>query len=106
MAEWTKDQIAGYAKGVMELFDDGFQTSDLFKVVPAVMEIIGAVKDTTGPEKMALAILLVNYVIDETDTPWVPDAIADPIMKKYVPGAIQMAWDAAEGKFNFKGDSD
>ena len=101
MAEWTTDQIKAYAKDALALFDDGFQISDLFEIVPKVMEIVRSVKDLTGPEKKALAIQLGEYVIDATDMPWVPDVVVDPILKKLLPKAIQMAWDASVGKFNF-----
>lgn len=103
MAEWTNDQLEKMAAGVIELFDDGFQFSDIFQIVPKVMEIVGMVKDTTGPERKELAIMLGEYIIDKTDFPWLPDSIVDPICKKLLPGAVQMAWDAAEQKFNFKG---
>ncbi len=102
MAEWTTEQLEEMAQGVLELFEDGFQFSDIFQVVPKVMEAVALVKGITNPEKKALAIQLGEYVIDKTDFPWIPDAIVDPICKKLLPGAIQMAWDAAEGKFAFK----
>lgn len=98
MAEWTKEQVAEFAKEAMAVFDDGFQISDLFEVVPLVMNVVKDLSETTGPEKFALAVLLGEYIIDETDTPWVPDPVTDPILKKLLPGAIQMAWDFYAGK--------
>lgn len=102
MAEWTTEQLEEMAQGVLKLFDDGFQFIDIFEIVPKVMEVVRLVENTTGAEKKALAIQLGEYVIDKTDFPWLPDAIVDPICKKLLPGAIQMAWDCAEGKFAFK----
>lgn len=102
MAEWTTEQLDEMSQSVLALFEDGFQFSDLFEVVPKIMEIVALVKGTTGEEKKHLAIMLGNHVIDKTDFPWIPDAIVDPICKKLLPGAIQMAWDAAGGKFAFK----
>jgi hypothetical protein len=104
MAEWTTEQLEEMAKGVLGLFDDGFQFSDIFQIVPKIMEVVALVKDTTGEEKKHLAIMLGEHVIDKTDFPWIPDAIVDPICKRLLPGAIQMAWDASKGKFAFGGN--
>jgi len=93
MAEWTRDQIKELSKEAFAVFDDGFQVTDLFELVPILMKVVRDVTGTTGPEKKALAIMLGEYVIDETDTPWLPDPVMDPIFKRMLPGAIQMAWD-------------
>ena len=106
MAEWTTEQLEEMASGVIGLFDDGFQFSDIFQIVPKVMEIVALVKDTTGPEKKELAILLGEYIIDKTDFPWLPDAVVDPICKRFLPGAVQMAWDAYRKKFAFEPSSE
>ena len=48
--------------------------------------------------------MLGEYIIDKTDFPWLPDAFVDPICKRLLPGAVQMAWDASKGKFAFGGN--
>ncbi len=92
MAEWTTEQIKGLAAEALALFDDGFQLTDLFEVVPLVMKVARDVAGTTGPERFALAVKLGEHIIDETDL-WGPDAVIDPLLKKFLPGAIQMGWD-------------
>lgn len=92
MAEWTTEQIKDLAREALAIFDDGFQFTQLFEVVPLVMKVARDVAGTTGPEKKALAIKLGEYIIDETDL-WGPDMVIDPILKSLLPGAIQMAWD-------------
>ena len=93
MAEWTTDQIKMLAQEALALFEDGFQFSDIAEIVPLVMKVARDVADTTGPEKKALAIKLGEYIIDETDSPWVPDPVTDPILKALLPKLIQMGWD-------------
>jgi len=99
---WTKEEIENHAKDVLALFEDGFQLSDLISLVPKVMSVAASVEGLAGADKKRLAILLGEYVIDETDTPWVPDAVTDPIMKKMLPTVIQFAWDCYKGKFEFE----
>ena len=104
MGKFTAAQIEEHASKVMEKFADGFQWSDLIETVPAVMEIVGAVKEMTNEEKHESAVGILDYVIDETDIPWVPDSLIDPILKKGVRKLIPVLFDAAEGKFKFKSD--
>jgi len=97
MAKFTMEQVKAAAAKVMEIFADGFQWSDVFKVVPAVMEIVEQVEGMSGPEKKETVVEIVNYVIDTTDAPG-PDMIIDPILKKAVPFLIELVINAASGK--------
>lgn len=101
MAEITAEWLEAETKKVLALFEDGFQYSDLFKIVPMVMETVELVQGLSGPEKKATAISLANEVIDRTDMPWIPDALVDPIIKQFVPGAIESLIEASRGGFSF-----
>jgi len=96
MAKFTMEQVKAAAAKVTEIFADGFQWSDVFKVVPAVMEIVEQVEGMSGPEKKETVVEIVNYVIDTTDAPG-PDMIIDPILKKAVPFLIELVINAASG---------
>lgn len=98
MAEITNEWVKEQAAEVMTLFEDGFQWSDVFKAIPKAMEITERVGGLTGAEKKEAAVKLINHVIDETDTPWVPDAIVDPILKKAAPFVIELLVDATKGR--------
>jgi len=98
MAEWTTDQLEEMAQGVLKLFDDGFQFTDIPTLIKRAMEIAETVGDMTSEEKKAAAVMLVEYVIDKTDTPWLPDPLTDPLMKKFVPGLIELVIDASRGR--------
>jgi hypothetical protein len=98
MAEWTTEQLEVMASGVLELFDDGFQFSDIPAVVGKAMEIAETAGSMTGPEKKELAIMLIGYVIDKTDTPWLPDPLVDPLVKKLVPSLVELVIDASKGR--------
>jgi hypothetical protein len=104
MAKFTAAQIKEHAEKAMEAFEDGFQWSDLISLVPTVMEIVGEVKEMGNDEKRESAEAILDYVIDETDIPWLPDSLVDPVLKKGVRMLIPVLFDAAEGKFKFKPD--
>lgn len=98
MGKFTAAQIEEHAKKLLAAFDDGFQWSDVFNLVPQAMEIVQAVGGMTGPEKEESALAIIDYVIDNTDTPWLPDALTDPIIKKGARFMIPKLIEAAKGK--------
>ena len=97
MAEFTIEQVKKHAESVLALFDDGWQWTDLFEIVPKVMEIVEAVEGMNGGEKQAAAEQILDYVIDETDIPWLPDSLIDPILKKGVRYMLPVICKAAKG---------
>lgn len=103
MAKFTAAQVAEHAEKILEVLKDGWQFSDLFTLIPEAMEIVEAVGDMSGPEKQEAAEAIIDYVIDETDTPWLPDALVDPILKKAVRYLIPILVKAANGDFGIGG---
>lgn len=99
MSKFTAAQIQEHADKLMEAFEDGFQWSDIFDLVPSAMEIVQAVGDMTGEEKEESALAIIDYVIDNTDTPWVPDSLVDPLLKKGVRYLIPSLIKAAKGEY-------
>lgn len=98
MAQITVEQIKKYAAEITATFADGFQWADMFKVVPMVMEIVERIEGASGEEKKATALEIINYVIDTTDLPWLPDNLVDPLLKKAAPLLIELVIDATQGK--------
>jgi hypothetical protein len=98
MAKFTVAQIEEHAKKAMEAFEDGFQWSDVFTLVPEVMEIVEDVKEMSGAEKEESALAIIDYVIDNTDTPWIPDNLTDPLLKKGARFMIPMIIKASKGE--------
>ena len=82
MAAFTMDQVKEHADKVMALFRDGFQILDVFNLVPEIMKIVENIKGMTSEEKKEAFGLIADYVIDNTDVPWLPDALIDPLLKK------------------------
>lgn len=98
MAEITADEIKRYAEQVIAEFADGFQFSDIFKVIPLIMEIVERIGGLTSEEKKQTVIKIVDYILDETDGPG-PDVIIDPLLKRVVPYVIELVVSVSKGKF-------
>jgi len=99
MAKFTAAQIEEHAQKILEKFEDGWKWSDLFEIVPEIMEIVGDIREMSNEEKHESAVAIADYVIDNTDTPWLPDSLTDPILKKAVHYMIPVVYKAAQGKY-------
>jgi len=99
MAAFTTEQVVETGAEIVESLGDDFQLADLFIVVPRLMEIVERVEGMSGAEKEATAINLLDYVIDNTDTPWLPDAWTDGILKKGFRMMIPIVASVAKGEF-------
>lgn len=102
MAEVTEARITEAVNNIKAAFADGFQLADISVVIREVTTF-AEMFNLSGPEKKALALQVAERVIDETDTPWLPDALTDPLMKKLLPNLIDLVVDAARGKLGLKG---
>ena len=70
-----------YAKELQASFADGFQWSDIAVIVRSSVEFVGGFHNLTTEEKQQSAVDIVNFVIDMTDTPFLPDMFIDPVFK-------------------------
>lgn len=80
----TPNTIQETAKAVLDAFKDGFQWQDLAEVTQFGLAFAERYPDLTAIEKSAIAKEIVNFVIDETDTPYLIDSVSDPIFKQFV----------------------
>lgn len=97
MAEFHEDKLESAFKVIMEAFADGFQWEDVATVIEEA-SVFADLFDMPGSEKRALALRLINRVIDETDTPWLPDAFTDPLLKRFIPGVVDLIIKGTKGK--------
>ena len=82
MAKFTVAQIEEHAQAVLAVFEDGFQWSDFWTIIPEAVKVVGELGEMTPGEKKEAVLMIVDYVIDETDLPWLPDDMIDPILKQ------------------------
>lgn len=82
MAEFTREQIEKEAGDILLAIGPKLELSDLTVVAPKVMELVETVSDMTNTEKHQTALNLLKYVLENTDTPWLPDGLSDPLFLK------------------------
>jgi len=87
LTEKTADQILLRLK-------DGFQFGDILGVIDDAVLASVHLSGFSREVKAAFAVEVVNRVIDGTDTPWLPDFIADPLMKLFIPRLVAWAMTA------------
>lgn len=81
--ETKKDEIVA-------IFSDGFQLWDIFKCARIVTEAVLIADQLKTPAEQRLAAnMLVEIILKETDTPWLPDQWSDPVMQKGFSAAFE-----------------
>ena len=92
------------SKALVETLTDtleGFGINDLMVLVPRLMQHVQNYKNLSGANKKALVIRMINHVIDVTDAPG-DDDILDPIVKRLVPGMIDLLVEVDGGSLRLK----
>lgn len=91
MSEVITEKARETVDEILKRFEDGFQMADILGVIDDAVGAAEVLADATNEEKREFAINVANAVIDETDTPWLPDFLADPLMKMFVPRLVDWA---------------
>lgn len=70
------------ADAIIAALSDGFQPGDVLALARTVTEAVELADDLdTVDEQREAARQLFGLVLEETDTPWLPDAWTDPAMQ-------------------------
>jgi len=101
MAELTESKVLEAVDKLKATFADGLQISDLSVVLEEIV-VFADLFTLEGEEKKALALRVAEKVIDDTDTPWLPDPLTDPLIKKFLPSLIDLVIKANNGEMALK----
>lgn len=75
------DFVRRQATAIVAALSDGLQVGDVLALVRTVAEAVDLADDLdTVEEQREAARQLFGLVLEETDTPWLPDAWTDPAM--------------------------
>ncbi len=77
----SSQDLQAFKSKTSSIFAIGAEWKDLFSLISLVIEFIEDYKVMTQVEKRLMAIKIVDEIIDETDTPYLPDTFSDPIFK-------------------------
>ncbi|MDX1643438.1 MAG: hypothetical protein R3244_03665 [Thermoanaerobaculia bacterium] len=79
MTAFTDEMVEQYASKMIEKIGPTLELQDLQVVVPAAMEIVDIVSGMDNEDRHQTVLNMLKYVLDNTDTPWRPDAASDPL---------------------------
>lgn len=77
----SADDLKKAAISIKDIFEDGFQWNDIASLMKFSLKYVENFFTLDGSEKKEAVLEIIDYVIDETDTPYLPDFITDPIFK-------------------------
>ncbi len=80
----TPDQFNQYAINILNTFEKAFESKDLLSIIQQAEKLLDQNHPLTLEEKRAAIINIFDIIIDNTDTPYLPDFIFDPIFKALV----------------------
>lgn len=80
----SSESIEQAARDVLDSMEDGIQWEDLAKASQFAMDFASRYHDLTPKEKAGVAKEVIDFIIDNTDTPYLIDSIADPIFKEMI----------------------
>lgn len=86
----ANQDFVGVADLIREKFSDGFNWSDLTFTVGAAFTFGAQLDDLSWEERGQVMSDLVDYVVDNTDTPWLPDHFSDPVFKAFAHSTINV----------------
>ena len=80
----SDDEVQDFISGLFESFEDGFEWADLSTVAKSSIRFVNQYPNLFLEEKEEIAKTIIDAVIDETDTPYLPDTFSDAIFKSLV----------------------
>lgn len=98
--------VANKVEEIKQMFSDGFQWADLITSIRIIMESVELLSGLGGQEKHELAMEIVKKVVKETDTPYLPDGLTDPILIALAEPIMENLAKAAKGMFGINKSSE
>ena len=73
---------------LLDLFKDGLQISDLPGMTYSFLRITDTFDNVDEANKKKTICSALIKIVEETDTPWMPDEITDPILIHLIPAVV------------------
>ncbi len=86
----TDGDLKNFALDICDLFKDGFQWQDIAEIMSISVKYLNNFLYMPVEEKRENVVIILNYLIDVTDTPYLPDAYFDPVFKAMVPSFVNL----------------
>lgn len=97
-ASAIEDPLYQKAQAMVATMNDGFQWSDLITIIQEAFDFIKSNQGLAPIEQKQQVAILLNHIVDLTDTPYLPDSFTDPLFKLLIPPVIDVVINS--GKFS------
>lgn len=95
------DPLYLQAKAMVDAMHDGFNWGDLTNLIRECFRFVKMHQGLSIAEQKQQVTTIIDYIIDLTDTPYLPDQFTDPLFKSLVPPMIDLISRVFNGQFNF-----
>lgn len=92
----TDSELRNLAGSLLTLFQDGFQIGDLVSIFEKANTYLEEHYTLSVQQKRNALVKVICIIIDETDTPYVPDFVFDPLFKLLVPPVVALMYPDAK----------
>ncbi|MBM3192431.1 MAG: hypothetical protein FJZ63_07275 [Chlamydiae bacterium] len=90
---FTRESFLKFTEELKNTFTINFRWQDLVTCIGDAISFIAGFSDLALQDKKDLSIEIINFIIDNTDTPYVPDSISDPLFKALARPVIEYIFD-------------
>lgn len=96
----VSDPLYIYAQSLLSVFEGGFSWTNFTKMLHSSFVFIKQNQRLSIEDQKKKVCTIINYVIDLTDTPYVDDSYADPVLKAITPPIIDLIATVENGSFS------
>lgn len=89
-SEENVDPIFQAAKSIVQSLDQGFNLHAVYELFFRSYEFVKTKQGLSLEDQRQTLITLIDYIIDITDTPYLPDTLTDPIFKALTPSLLDL----------------
>jgi len=95
-ASALEDPLYQKAQSMVATMNDGFQWQDIISLAQETFDFVNTHQGLSAAEQKNQVTTLLNYIIDLTDTPYLPDDFSDPVFKSLIPPIIDVIVNSAK----------
>lgn len=96
----SADPLYDQAEAIVSVFKDGFQWTDLTAMIRLSFEFVRRNQGLTISEQKEAIVKILGYIIDLTDTPYLPDDYTDPLFKSLMTPLVDLITRVGNGQLN------
>jgi hypothetical protein len=88
--ETSKDPYIQTAKTIMDSLHQTLGVASVYDVFNKTYEFVKQQQGMSLADQKEAILQVINYIIDSTDTPYLPDSFTDPVFKAFAPTLLDL----------------